>query len=487
MRRGHFSELAARNSQLSPNGVNMVPVIHNTGKLLYEQIYEFYRDAIIRQRLKFNERLPSHRILAKELGIGNNTVIRAYEQLVHEGYVKNESRKGLFVAKLDAHDWQLQSFGKKTPPPSVTRPVKPRPDFKLVDHLVDEKNFPLRHWRKCMNWALDHMSFQYEEHVGKDPLKEQLQQYLFYSRGVTTTPERLIIGSGTNALLFWLAFILRKTHSEIVFEEPCYHRPRHLFSEFGYRITPVPVNDDGIDLPKLLKQRADLLYLTPSHQFPTGGAVPVGNRIQILNWARRNKAYIIEDDFDCEFRYKTRLMPSLQGLDKYHRVIYVGSFSNSIMPSLRVAYLVLPEDFPPIDFRDSAYLTNTVPYIIRRTLAYFMERGYWERHLKKMRKIYQEKYHVSIAALKKLPENCIHFNNTPSGLNIFLRINSKLSEQELIRRALDRGVSITPASGFYHKRSNLPRQPELLFEFGNLPLSEVGNVVEKLYQAWFRQ
>lgn len=465
-------------------GAVMIPVIHDTGKLLYEQIYEFYRDAIIRQKLKFNERLPSHRTLAKELGIGNNTVIRAYEQLIHEGYIKNESRKGLFVAKLDAHDWQLQPV-KKPPASSAKRPASAKPDFKLFDHLVDEKNFPLKHWRKCTNWALDHMSFQYEEHAGKDPLKEQLQEYLFYSRGVSTTVDRLIIGSGTTALLFWLAFVLRKTHKEIVFEEPCYHRPRHLFSEFGYRITPVRVNDDGIDLQKLLKRRADLLYLTPSHQYPMGSAVPVGNRIQILNWAKKNKAFIIEDDFDCEFRYKTRLMPSLQGLDKYNRVIYVGSFSNSIMPSLRVAYLVLPEDFP-IDFRDSVHLTNTVPYITRRTLAYFMERGYWERHLKKMRKIYQEKYNVSIAALKKLPENCIHFNNAPSGLNIFLRINSRLSEQELIRRALDRGVSITPVSGFYHNRSNLPRQPELLFEFGNLPLSEIGNVVEKLYDAWFQ-
>jgi GntR family transcriptional regulator / MocR family aminotransferase len=466
-------------------GADMIPLISQPGKPRYEQIYEFYRDAILSNRLKYEYKLPPHRTLAKELGVGNNTVLKAYEQLVLEGYVKNENRKGLYVAKLDAQDWQLKPSGKRSNP-QIAKAVSEtvHADFVLTDNIVDERSFPIKQWRRCNNWALDGISFRYAENELTDPLKAPLIKYLFHSRGVVTTPDRLIIGSGASALFFWLAFILRKTHPKMLFEEPGYARARTLFSEFGYEIKPVPVENDGLNLKKLTKEKSDLLFLTPSHQYPTGATIPVGHRIQILNWAERNKAYIIEDDFDCEFRYKTRLVPSLQGLDRFDRVIYVGSFSNSMMPSLRVGYLVLPRNFK-VPYEAFKHL-NAVPYVTRKTLAYFMEEGYWERHLKRMRKIYQEKYNASIEALNKLPKGHIHFNDSSSGQNILLRINTKLSEQTLIKRALNKGIIITPASTFYYNPENRPRQPEVLFEFGNLLANEIEKVVKNLYNAWFR-
>lgn len=464
----------------------MVPVLRKTNKPLYEQIYEFYRDVISQGRLKSGNKLPSHRSLAKELQIGVNTVIRAYEQLTHEGYVQNERRRGLFVADLRISDSKL-SFPKNISIPPRKKKntyAKPKPDIRLTDQVIDEKKFPYREWRRCSNRALDRMNFQYDDNYLEDPLKTQLQEYLFHSRGVTTTPNRIIIGSGTNSLLFWLAFILRKTHSRIIFEDPCYPRPRDLFAEFGFNTIPIAVTVDGIDLTQLSKQKADLLYLTPSHQFPTGAAIPVGNRIQILKWAKQNNAYIIEDDFDCEFRYKSKLMPSLQGLDTNNRVIYVGTFSNAIMPSLRVSYMVLPERFP-VDIKSFDYLTQTVPNVMRRTLAYFMEDGHWERHLKKMRKVYHEKYLVCISALKQLPKDHIQFNETPSGLNILLIVNTRLTEKEILRRTLKNGISIKPANDFYSRKSNLPRKPAVLFEFGNLEVKQIPKVIEKLHRAWF--
>jgi GntR family transcriptional regulator/MocR family aminotransferase len=464
----------------------MIPTIQHGNKLLYEQIYEFYRDAILRRQLKFNFKLPSHRKLSRELGVGNNTVLRAYEQLLHEGYVNAERRRGLFVAKLDNSDWHVRTVAKRKDVKSRhVLSLAAKASIDLTDQVVDEKNFPIKEWRKCTNWALDNINFQYEGDNFTDPLKEHLAKYLFYSRGVIATPERILIGSGSNSLLFWLAFVLRKTVSTIVFEEPCYSRTRHLFSEFDYAIKPITVNHHGIDLAKLYNQRADLVYLTPSHQYPTGAAIPVSNRIRILNWARRNKAYIIEDDYDCEFRYKINLMPSLQSLDKSNRVIYVGTFSNSIMPSLRVAYMVLPYGFP-VDYRAYGYWTNTVPYITRKTLSNFMERGFWDRHLKKMRKLYQTKYEVCISALKKLPANHIYYNDTPSGLNIFLRINTKYSEPQLIKRALKNGIRITAASDFYYDPKNQAGLPEVLFEFGNLNIGEIDNIVQRLYRSWFK-
>jgi GntR family transcriptional regulator / MocR family aminotransferase len=467
-------------------GADMIPTIHETDKLLYEQIFDFYKDAILQKRLKYNHRLPSYRVLAKELGVGNNTVLKAYEQLILEGYVKNENRKGLYVTRLDHKDWLLEPVRKGQPRTGKPGTKKARPGFNTAVHLVDEGNFPVKQWRKCSNWALDHISFQYQEHELHDPLKDQLIKYLFTYRGVHATPERLLVGSGASVLVFWLAFILRTKCSKIVVEEPGYPRTRLLFSEFGYEVKPVRVNEEGVDLNTLAKIKADLLYLTPSHQYPTGAAIPVSNRLQILSWAKKNNAYIIEDDFDCEFRYKTRLMPSLQGLDQANRVIYVGTFSSALMPSLRVAYVVLPENFQ-VNFQSYSFLTNTVPYFTRKTLAHFMESGFWERHLKKMRNIYKKKYDACIEALKKIPKRHIRFNNTPSGLNILLFLHTPLSEAEIIRRALDSGILITPTSAFYSEKANLPRQREVLFEFGSLPQDEIEKVVEKLYKAWFRK
>jgi GntR family transcriptional regulator/MocR family aminotransferase len=462
----------------------MIPTIHHTDKLLYEQIYEFYKAAILQKRLAYNERLPSYRVLARELGIANNTVLKAYEQLILEGYVTNVHRKGLYVTKIDRSEWQLPVTDPLPPRSKQSKNKKRSTAYNTSVHLVDESHFPVKQWRTCSNWALDRISFQYQEYEQDDPLKEQLIRYLFQYRGVRATSERLLVGSGASALVFWLAFVLRKTYKKIIVEEPGYTRIRMVFQEFNYNVKPIGVNAQGIDLAQLKKERADLLYITPSHQYPTGAAIPVTNRVQLLNWAEKNNAYIIEDDFDCEFRYKTNLMPSLQGLDQTNRVIYIGTFSSALMPSLRVAYVVLPENFPAI-VEPYRHLTNTVPYFTRRTLALFMEKGFWERHLKKMRTVYKKKYDTCMEALQRLPAKCIEYNQTPSGLNILLRINTRLSEKEIIQRAQAKGIVVTPTSDFYSDKANIPRKPQVLFEFGSLPQEVIAQVVDKLYNAWF--
>ena len=350
---------------------------------------------------------------------------------------------------------------------------------------MDQSDFPVRQWRKCSNWALDHISFQYQEYESDEPLKKHLLQYLYKHRGVKAAPDQLIIGSGASSLLFWLAFVLRKYCSKMLFEDPGYTRVRNLFTESGYTVKSIPVDKDGIDVHTLKKEKADLLYLTPSHQYPTGAALPVNHRLQILDWAKRNNAYIIEDDFDCEFRYKTKLMPSLQALDGSGNVIYVGTFSSALMPSLRVAYLILPTAL--LDRTDDfKYLTNTVPYFTRKTLSLFMENGFWESHLRKMSKIYREKYEACVGALKKLPAKKISFNNTPSGLNIFLKIYTQLSEAEVVRRAAGLDILVTPGSPFYHEKVRR-KHVEILFEFGSIPTGEIEKVIMKLYAGWSGQ
>ena len=462
----------------------MIPVIEaSKTRPLYEQIYQFYKEAILNNQLKRNRRLPSHRVLAKELGVGNNTVIRAYEQLVLEGYVRNEERRGLFVAEIER-----RLPVKKTPANSVVprtiAVARKQKGFAPSLHMVDEDNFPIKQWRKCINRALDSMSFQYEEHEGNDGLKEQLIKYLFEHRGVRASPERLIVGSGATSLLFWLAFILKEKYSRIAVEEPGYTRVTAVFSELNFDVKSVSVEQDGLNVNQLVNTKTDLVYLTPSHQYPTGAIMPVNNRIQILNWAARNSVYILEDDFDCEFRHKTNVMPALQALDQRDRVIYIGSFSNSLMPSLRVGYLVLPEGFD-MPYQPFTFLTNTVPYLIRRTLALFMEEGFWERHLKKMKILYQKKHTLCIEALSRLPGKFIDFRPTPSGLNILLSIRSLLTETELIQRALDGGIVVAGARQCYQNKNSRKARAEVLFEFGSIPEDKIETIIRRLFDAWF--
>ncbi len=461
----------------------MIPLIQRGSKPRYQQIYEFYRESILNRRLAFGEKLPSYRWLGKQLGVSNNTVLQAYDQLIAEGYVSNEPRRGLFVNKIEIKDWQQLKWPS---PPARRQPKNARAPFSASVHLVDQTNFPLKQWRKCSNWALDNISFQYEEHESNDPLKEELLKYLYKYRGVVAVQEQLVVGSGTSALLFWLAYVLRNECSKILFEDPGYTRIRNLFDEFGYAIKSIPVLDSGIDLGTLAKEKADLLYLTPSHQYPTGVALPVSHRLQVLDWAKRTQAFVIEDDFDCEFRYKTQLIPSLQALDASGNVIYLGTFSSALMPSLRVAYLILPRTLlePVSAFR---HLTNTVPYFTRKTLALFMENGFWESHLRKMNKVYRTKYESCVNALRKLPMQTIRFNNNPSGLNIFLKVYSSYTESEIVQLAEDQGILVTPASQFYYSKKKRTKHTEILFEFGSIPTKEIEAIIARLYDAWFNK
>jgi GntR family transcriptional regulator/MocR family aminotransferase len=213
----------------------MIPIIQKNKKPRYLQVFDFYKDAILNQRLSADEKLPSYRWLAKELGIANNTVLLAYDQLVAEGYVRNEQRRGLFVKQIDIKNWQLHDMSLPDPFLRAATKKKKIP-YSASVHLVDQGNFPMKQWRKCNNWALDNVSFQYEEYETDEPLKEQLLQYLYKHRGVKATSAQLLIGSGATSLMFWLAFVLRKTSSTMLMEDPGYTRVRKLFQEFEYDV-----------------------------------------------------------------------------------------------------------------------------------------------------------------------------------------------------------------------------------------------------------
>ncbi|MFZ6009953.1 MAG: PLP-dependent aminotransferase family protein [Bacteroidota bacterium] len=455
----------------------MLPAVDKkSGKPLTRQVYEFFQSAIIEGQLSKGDRLPSIRLLAKDLAVSNNTIISAYQQMVDEGYVENHLKKGFYVAALDPSIVpSVRPASKKLKPAD-----QPKIKFDLRHANVDEANFPLKEWRKMQQLALNKFSYQYSDYFGEQSLKEQLCHYLYRSRGVVAEPKQVVIGAGVNTMMNILALLFRDTRKRIVVEEPGYYEIRKVFAAADYKLIPTPVNSSGLRLDKLRSVKTDLVYITPSHQYPTGAIMPVSNRLNLLRWAHDTGTFIIEDDYDSEFRHRGNPIPSLQGMDKGHRVIYVSTFSKALTPALRMAYMVLPLELTD-KLNDVTIFSQTVPGFVQRATALFMEHGYWDQHLRKMRKIYQQKYYASLAALEKVFGNSISLTPSHAGLSILFHVENRLSDTMMIQKALRQGILIN--SDRLSWTAPVAR-PGIFFGFGKLDTEKIEEAVAQLKKSW---
>ncbi|HAS42843.1 MAG TPA: hypothetical protein DCS93_20350 [Microscillaceae bacterium] len=459
---------------------------------LFDQIYGFFKQAIIDGTLKFNTQLPSIRQLAKSLEVSNNTVIAAYQQLTDEGYLMNVPRKGLFVANLDTQEVNPQKKGQEPPQFTPQKTEKPRADyaFNLNQAGIDEHHFPIKAWRKCINWALDKPFLQYGVYFGEPVLKKALASYLFKSRGVKTQPEQIVIGAGTIQLMSLLATLFKnkmpeKSSKQVAFEEPGYQASRQVWLDYGYQVQPVAVDPlEGIRLDALEPLHPDLVYLTPSHHFPLGGIMPVAHRLQILQWAKERNCYLIEDDYDSEFRFRGKPIPALQALDTHERVIYAGTFSKAFLPSLRLAYLVLPPHLLP-HLEALQHLGQSTSVNMQRAMAIFMEEGYWDKHLRKMRKVYKHKFEQALTSIQQIMGDKVTVTTQASGLSLLIKVHTDLSEETLVQKAREADIWMKGKSDAWLVPDNLPQYPHIAFGFGATPIDQIATVVEKLYQVWF--
>lgn len=462
----------------------MFPVLHaQSNTPLYEQLYHFYKDAIHNRILKKGERLPSVRKLAAELCISNNTIVKCYQQLTDEGYVINVLRKGLFVADIEALQKSI-IVKEVAAPPSKIKPTKIK--YNLGRSVVDENRFPMRDWRRAQQLALDHLSFQYVQYdfdSGTAGLKEQLTNYLYRTRGITAEKEQIVVAAGTNSILILLALIFKAEYRKIIFEEPGFEHARFIFEQFGYAIDPVNVNKNGIDITQLRLRKKSLAFLTPTHHYPTGCLMPTADRIKVLNWATTTDSYIIEDDYDSIFRHKNKPIPPLKLLDKAERVIYIGTVSKQFIPSLRIAFMVLPKALVT-KINQLYYLAYSVPYQTQRALAIFMEKGYLDRHVRRMQKSYKEKYYATLHYLKIIFGNKISILESEAGLSILIEVKTKLSEEKLIELAKGNGIAIRGAAITYFDKKRLPVYPQIFIGFGNISLKQIPHVLALLEKSW---
>lgn len=450
---------------------------------LYEQIYAYYKEAILQAQLTPANKLPPTRQLAAELGIGRNTVDKAYQQLAAEGYITARPGSGFIVNRMVPLLPPVAVCPSSAPPPSQAAPL--RCDFTYS--AVDNRIFPHKTWRKSMlnalTWIENQPHIHYPARHGEAVLREQLARYLEQSRGVRCQPEQIIITCGHQHSMEIIARLFSRSGKRLALENPGYIGARLVFQNHAYTLLPIPVESDGIATSKLTDLRADLLYLTPSHQFPTGAVLPIGKRQALLHWARQNDAYLIEDDYNSELRYDTNPIPSLQSLDSAGRTIYSGTLSKSLSPTLRVAYLVLPPALLPV-YQSYYHRYNAqVAQHTQLALADFMAEGHYERHLNRLRTFYRKRQKQLLTTLQDIFGDRIHISGQGAGLHLLLTIVSPLTTAELTARAAAIGIALYPASLHYLAAEDCPHH-QFLFGFAILPENKYPAILGELAAAW---
>lgn len=416
---------------------------------LYEKIYNHIKNEITEGKIHTGEKLPSTRLLAGNLAVSRSTVEMAYDQLLAEGYIKAEPCRGFFVCDI-TELYQLKPEIGRTPRERQTKEKDTcRVDFS--PYAIDTKSFPYNIWRKISkNVLIDDREelLLSGDGQGDWELRSAIAGYLHHARGVECSPADMILGAGNEYLEILLTQLLGRERT-ILMENPGYPQAYYTFSNMGYHIKTVPASPEGLDGDCVRACNPDLVYMMPSHQFPLGSVMPLRQRLELLKWASEGEErYLIEDDHDSEYRYRGKPIPSLQSVDRFGKVIYLGTFSKSIAPSLRISYMVLPPQLMERYRQKCGFFSTTVPRMQQDILKEFIEEGHFERHLNKMRGVYRGRHDFLLGELKKRSW-VKDIRGEHAGLHFLVEVDSDKSEEDICRQALLRGVKISGISKYH--------------------------------------
>ncbi|PSR55732.1 PLP-dependent aminotransferase family protein [Adhaeribacter arboris] len=451
-----------------------IKVNRNSHPPMHQQLYESIRQAILEGRLKAGERMPASRVFCEELGISRNIVLLAFEQLTLEGYLVGRTGSGTFVASTLPDTLLLTKLQETRPnlnklKESFTTRVA---DLPLAEDLVRRnsvkeeikpfqnavpsfEDFPFAIWSKIAGKVLRYFNLAhlgYGDAAGYLPLRQAIAQYLRIHRAVNCAAEQIIIVNGAQQGLNLIAQLLLPRGAEFWHEDPGYHGATAALTNAGGKCCPIPVTPpDGLDL-KYAKEnfpRAKMAYLTPSHQYPAGGTMPVCKRLELLDWATKNQMWLIEDDYDSEFRYTGKPLASLQGLDKGERVIYLGTFSKVLFPALRIAYLVLPTIALTNQFRyHKSMLDRQHPLLEQLILTDFIQEGHFTRHLRKMRVLYKKRQDALLHCLREYAPQLRVSDMNESGMHSLVWLPEHLSDKVVSQLLLQAGIIAPPLSDY---------------------------------------
>ena len=425
------------------------PMEERGGLPLYEYLYQRIRADILDGKLITGERLPSKRALAEHLQVSVITVESAYQQLEAEGYVYTQPKRGFFVSPVD-----------RVPAPAAPSPIPaeaaaPVWRLDLSRNQSDTSRFPVATWARLTRQVLSEGSealLRPVPHQGLPALRQAITNDLRDYKGMSVSPERVIVGAGAEYLYLLLSQLLGR---DVVFalEDPGYPKIRLVYETCGTSCRPIPLDSQGMSISALEASGAAVAHLSPSHHYPTGLVTSIGRRQELLRWAERRAGYIIEDDYDSEFRFSGRPIPTLQSIDHGGRVIYMNTYSQTISPAMRLGYMVLPPRLLERYRRMLDFYACTVPALEQHVLARFLDRGYYEQHLSRMRKEYRLRRAQVLDAFRSSPfAHRISIAEQGAGLHFLLRLDTQESDEVLKRRAEALGVRL----GFLSEYAALP-------------------------------
>ena len=449
---------------------------------LYEQLYLHIRGEIEAGRLKAGERLPSKRALAAHLKISVVTVEGAYGQLLAEGYLRSEPKRGFFV--------QAVQKGPR-PETGVHGPISPakvraRYDYDFSTSAVDTALFPFATWAKLMREVLSEQEdtlLSSPHPQGAPALRRAIAEHLYRFRGIQADPEQIVVGAGSETLIGLLVQLLGRRGRYGV-EDPGYAKTQHILKSCGADVVPVPLDESGLRVDALDGVR--VVHVTPAHHFPLGNIMPVARRQALLRWALEEEdRYILEDDYDSEFRFSGRPIPALQSLDGGEKVIYLNTFAKSLAPSLRVSYMVLPPHLVERWRREFWFYASTVPSFEQYALARFMERGHFERHLNRTRTRYKARREALLAAARDTGLTKVgSFSGGDAGLHLLLWMDRRWREEDLVAKAAQAGVGVAPLSVCDLSPPPPDRPPALILGYTRVAAEDMAPALERLKASW---
>ena len=448
---------------------------------LYMHLYKCIREDIVSGEIKAGEKLPSKRSFAENLGISVITVENAYAQLISEGYIYALPKKGFFAAEIEKHTAQEK---KEITP--VLLPDTPQYFADFSSNRTDPENFPFATWAKLMREVISEKSAELMINApcgGVPALRQAIAAHLRAFRGIEADPNHIIVGAGTE-YLYGLLIQLLGFDKTYALEDPGYRKVGQIFESHGVRYVYTPMDADGVSPEALNESGADILHISPSHHFPTGIVTPAARRYALLSWAAQSAGrYILEDDYDSEFRLTGKPIPALKSMDVTDRVIYMNTFTKSLASTIRISYMVLPAALAERFYRQLGFYACTVSNLEQYTLAKFISDGHFEKHINRMRTRYKIKKdrllrEMEHSGLLRISE----IRQEESGLHFLLCIRSKTDAETIRQAALEQGVRVMSLADYYHAARPEPGA-RFVISYSEMPDALIEEAVRRLTKA----
>ncbi len=461
---------------------------------LYEFLYKKIKADILSGAISAAEKLPSKRALAKHLNISVITVENAYNQLMAEGYLYSVPKSGFYVSDIASLKPVTSQRPERTALKtvhSITKDTVSFPKSCMTDFTNNSalpETFPFSTWSKLTRLTMA----DYEmELMMRSPsggiflLREAIADYLYQFRGISVVPEQIIVGAGTEYLYSILIQLLGRDKIYAV-EDPGYQKITHIYEANGVSCVHVPLDKNGVTVSSLADTGADILHISPSHHFPTGIVTPINRRYELLAWAAETSGrYIIEDDYDSEFRLTGKPIPALQSIDSAGKVIYMNTFSKSLSSTIRISYMVLPESLAEKYNRALNFYACTVSNFDQYTLYQFIERGYLEKHINRMRNYYRVQRDTILDCIRRQKfYDRVKIKEENAGLHFLLEVDTKHSDEKLIKRIAEKGIHVSCLSEYFYDRKKAKKHT-LIINYSGMEPEKIEDAVDRLFEGIF--